>query len=466
MPYTGTHIAKEGKSVKVMAKYNGVRFLPPQFTKALILENPDPSLDAYLRQQGIVPDRLPETATQDVEAVIRRLQEGQHDLLFKRSRFMVDDRVLQASENLAAVMLCCIGDDSVDKEACAREGILVTNDPVSNARSVVEMVFGDMICMARRIFYSNDAGRQHLWTKDNRQRYEIKGKTISIIGLGNIGKQVAQMAEAFGMEVYFYDTSEIAREVGLTLGWKACGTIADAFRKGDFVTLHLSAEDPRGHSNRDLITYAHFAQFGADRGENSPRGFINAARGFLYDPDDLKRAIQEGKVSSAAVDVFPEEPGSARDAWQNPYADVSAIVTTPHIGAATQEAQPRIAAHVAGTTRLLNRYGTVRDTVFRPRHVISVDPDARPYWVLAVLHSTARGTKKAIDDGLYEAGANNADSNHLDFSKYDVAYDLSAIDQPLTDEQLWGIVEEARQLTGESNAIRAIRQFRVGSADG
>jgi D-3-phosphoglycerate dehydrogenase len=97
-----------------MPAVDHVRFLNSTFQKALILENPDPSLDDYLREQGIEPERLPETATQDVDFVVERLREGQHDLIYKRSRFPVDERIVQASQRLAAVMLCCIGDDSVD----------------------------------------------------------------------------------------------------------------------------------------------------------------------------------------------------------------------------------------------------------------------------------------------------------------------------------------------------------------
>ncbi len=448
----------------VLPVLTGVRTLRPRFQKALILENPDPVLDTYLREEGIEPDRLPEAMTQNVDAVIERLREGQHDLIFKRSKFQVTDAVLQASDHLAAIMLCCIGDDSVDKDACARRGVLVMNDPVSNGRSVVEMVLGEMICLARRIFTAHDAGRAHLWTKDNRRRYELKGKSVSIIGLGNIGKQVAQMAEAFGMRVYFYEQGEIAREVGTALGWTPCKNLTEAFRKGDFVTLHVSAEDPHGRSNRDIITYDHFAQLSADCETNSPRVFINAARGFLYDPADLKRAIDEGHVGAAAVDVFPEEPGSKMDGWKNPYAGLPEVVTTPHIGAATQEAQPRIAAHMAGTTRLFNRQGFVRDTVFAPRHVIGVDANP-PYWALTVVHSDARGTKKAIDDSIYEAGASNIQSSHRDFPKLGIAYDVSAIDQPLSEAQLHDLVRRAREISGEDHAIRSVRQFPVGTSD-
>ncbi len=436
------------------------RHLKPRFQKALVLEEPDPSLDDYLRQQGIEPERLPRSATQDVDGVIERLKEGQHDLLYKRSKFPVDERVLQASQNLAAIMLCCIGDDTVDKPACAREGVLVLNDPVSNGRSVVEMVIGEMIGLARRIFSANEAGRRHLWTKDSSRRYELLGKSLSIIGLGNIGKQVAQLADAIGMDIYFYDTSEVAREVGSTLGWTACSSLEEAFRHGDFVTLHVSAEDSKGHPNRGMITSDHFRQLAAERGANSPRAFINAARGFLYDPDDLKRAVEEGHVRAAAVDVFPDEPGSPEETWHNPYADMEEVVTTPHIGAATQEAQPRIAAHMATSTQLFNEQGTVRDTVFAQGQTIGVNAEP-PHWTLAVVHSDVRGTKKAIDDSIYEAGASNLQSNHRDFSDLGIAYDVSAIDEPLSDVQLDKLIERAIDLSGDPNAIRSIRQFKM-----
>ena len=437
-----------------------VRRLNSQFQRALILENPHPSLDEYLREQGIEPERLPESATQDAAFVLERLREGQHDLIFKRSRFIVDDAVLEASQKLAAVLLCCIGDDSVDKPACARHGVLVLNDPVSNGRSVAEMVMGEMIGLARRLFHANEAGRQHLWTKDSKQRYELKGKVLSVVGLGNIGKQVAQLAEGFGMQIRFYDTAEVAREVGAALGWTPSRTLSEAFREADVVSLHVSSEDARGATNADFVGYEHFAELGAARPEGSPRLFINAARGFLYRPDDLRRAVEEGHVRAAAVDVFPEEPGSSADAWQNPYADLPGVVTTPHIGAATEEAQPRIAAHIAGTTRLLARYGTVRDTVFAPRQTIGVEAEA-PYWALAVVHSDARGTKKALSDAIYEAGASNIQSSHRDFPKPGIAYDISAIDQPLEEAQLEDLVERARRLSKDETAIRSLRQFEV-----
>lgn len=442
-----------------MVKKDRVRFLQPSFKKALILENPDPQLDELLAEQGIEPERLPETATQDREFVLERLRDGQHDLLFKRSRFEVDQEVIEASDNLAAIMLCCIGDDSVDKEACAQEGVLVMNDPISNGRSVVEMVFGEFICLARRIFDAVDNNRDSKWTKDNIRRYELKGKTIGIIGLGNIGKAVAQMAESFDMEVVFHDSRELAREVGNTLGWTSCASMDEVFRKADFVTVHLSAEDYRGNSNKNVLGYEQFSQMGAERDENSPRIFLNLARGFLFEPDELIRAVKAGKVRYASVDVFPTEPGSKKDTWDNPYSDIAEIVSTPHIGAATQEAQPRIARHMANTTRLFNGYGTVRDTVFSPGSNISVSGAESPY-MLAVVHSDARGTKKAVSDTIFDAGLSNLESSHRDFAKYGFAYDLSAIDKPLSEDDLAELVERARSISSDPDAIRSVRLIK------
>lgn len=445
-----------------MPKIDDVRRLNSRFKKALVLENPDTSLDEYLREQGMEVERVPESLTTDREAILELLRNGQHDLIYKRSRFIVDEEVLAASENLAAVMLCCIGDDSVDKEACARAGVLVMNDPKSNARSVVELVFGEMICLARRIFESNDVSHRHEWTKNNRQRYEIKGKTLGVIGLGNIGTQVAQMGQAFGMDIVFYDDREVAREVGSALGWRACRTMREALRASDIVTVHTSAENYRGQSNKNMIGYEDLKELGSERDENSPRMFINAGRGFLYEPDDLVRAVREGFVRTAAVDVFPVEPGSGSDGWENPYADLPQIVTTPHIGAATQEAQPRIAAYVAGTTRMFNCSGRVRSCVYSPGHVIGVDTD-RPNYLLTVVHSDARGTKKAIADSIYDAGLNNIESSHIDFSKYGFAYDVSAMDRPLSEAQIEDLIERARTISGDPTAIRSIRQIKLSS---
>jgi D-3-phosphoglycerate dehydrogenase len=442
-----------------MPKVDGVRLLKGHFERALVLEGPDETLDDYLEDQGIETERYPRGVDED--KVVEALGERQHDLLFKRSQFEVNRRVLQASDELAAVMLCCIGDDSIDKQACADEGVMVMNDPVSNGWSVVEMVIGEMICLSRRIFGAVEATDRSQWTKDKLHRYELRGKSLSIIGLGNIGKQVAQMAENFGMSINFYDTDEVAREVGTTLGWNACDSISEAFREGDVVTVHVSAEDHRGNSNVGLLSYdEHFSQLAANRDESSPKLFINASRGFLFDADELIQAVEREEIRRAVVDVYPEEPSGSDEPWENPYADIACIRGTPHIGAATQEAQPRIAKHMGNTTHLFNKYGTVRNNVFGRGKRITVDPDD-PSYVLTVVHSDERGTKKAVDDCIYEAGVSNLGSSHRDFPRYGFAYDANALDKPLTDRQLEHLVESARSLSDDESAIRAIRLIEV-----
>ncbi len=433
------------------------RVLTGPFRRALILESPDKTLDDHLRRIGIEPVRP--DSTPNTDDLVRILEKDPYDLIFKRSRVQITERVLKAAPQLAAVMLCCIGDDSVDKEACAKHGVLVTNDPVSNARSVVELAFGEILCMSRRVFHAVDETNDNSFLKSKAQRYEIAGKTLGIFGLGNIGKQVARTAELLGMKVAFYDNRPVAREVGELLGWTFAPTLGDLFADSDIVTAHVSAFDYANRSNLNVITYDDFARMSENR-EDSPRIFVNLARGNIHSSEDLLRAANEGHIRQAMVDVFPSEPRNADDPWVNPYAENPNIFATPHIGAATHEAQPRIARHVAGTTNLLSNYGTLRNCVFEPKHTIGFDAGSFDH-VISVVHSTERGTKKALDDAIYAAGASNLMSAHRDFDRYKIAYDIVAIDKPLSEDQLSELVCEATRLSGDSIAIRSIRQVTV-----
>jgi D-3-phosphoglycerate dehydrogenase len=354
-------------------------------------------------------------------------------------------------------MLCCIGDDSVDKQACADAGILVMNDPISNGRSVVELVMGEMLCMGRRVFEAVDETNQSQFKKNNRARYELKGKTLSVIGLGNIGKQVAQFAEMMGMKVIFYDNRDVAREVGETLGWKSAPTLQDAFAQAHVVSLHLSANDCHGRSNEGRITAEVMEAMGSQVDVPGPKLFLNAARGVIHSAEDLLAAVDSGAIDYAFVDVFPEEPHHGKDAWVNPYAGHPRIYATPHIGAATQEAQPRIARHMARSTRLFNSFGHARDCVFSPKLPIGVQGLSEPSCVLAVVHSDRRGTKKAIDEAIFDAGLSNISSAHRDFPHLGIAYDVNVLDGALSCEQVQAMIKQAQDATGDPLAIRSVR---------
>lgn len=427
------------------------------FRRALVLENPDPLLDAHLAALGIACHR-PEVTPTDEAGLLRLLEQEPYELLFKRSRVEVTARVLEAAPSLFGVMLCCIGDDSVDKTACAAHGVLVTNDPISNGRSVAELVIGEMLCLSRRVFQAARELDRHEFRKSQRQRFEVHGKTLGILGLGNIGKQVARLGQALGMRVAFHDNREVAREVGITMGWEYCPTLHSLFAASDVLTCHVGATDYTGRSNDGLLQPEHFAAM-SEKNHESPRVFLNLARGSIHSAEDLVAAVDDHHIEVAMVDVFPVEPANADDEWRNPYAAHPRIFATPHIGASTLEAQPRIARHVAATTQRLSHMGTLRNCVFGPNHEVGLDVSDGVDHLLTVVHSNRRGTKKAVDDAVYHAGASNLMSVHRDYNDYGIAYDVVAVDRQLDDDALRSLIEDAARLTGDDTAIRAVRRL-------
>lgn len=430
-----------------------------RLSRAVVIENPDPLLDGLLAEQGVDVLRIDGAPTED--ELIEALNAHRAQALFKRSWVAVTRRVVEACPHLLAIQLCCIGDDSVDKFACADHGVLVMNDPVSNGQSVVELAIGHLLALSRRLYETDAACRRGLWEKTARERYEIRGKVLGVLGLGNIGRAVARTAESLGMQIRFYDTRQVAIEVGEEFGWQPVASIAELFRGSDCVTVHLSARDIHGRSNAGILTGDVLRQLGADRPADSPRIFLNLSRGFLHTVEDLREAVESGAIRRAAVDVYPDEPRPG-EPWQNPYRDLPRIAVTPHIGGSTREAQPRIARRVAQTFGAFSRYGSVRDCVFEPRVRLGLVEDGMEGGVLlAVAHATTRGTKRLIDDAIYAAGASNLSSAHKDFEGVDMAYDLAALDRPLSAHALHELAAAAARLTGDPRAIRSIRQIEL-----
>ena len=426
------------------------------FRNAVIVEGPHVSLDTHLQSIGITPHRLDTVPNES--ALIDAINATQAEVVFKRSRIPITREVLDACDSLAAVQLCCIGDDSVDKDAAADHGVMVFNDPVSNGRSVVELAVAHLIALARRLYETDVATHANRWEKNNKGRYEVAGKRLGIVGLGNIGRQVARVCKALGMEVQFFDSRPVAVEVGVEMGWTSCPDLETLFRSSDMVSVHTSARDFWGNDNDGFLDPV-LALLGADRDANAPRLFLNLARGNVHSVEALRDAIGRGAIRRAAVDVYPSEPRPG-ESWDNPYADEPRVTCTPHIGAATQEAQPRIARRVASTIAGFSQYGSVRDCVFAPRSVQSLKDSARGRTLLSVVHSTARGTKKAVDDAIYAAEASNLGSTHRDFD-IGIAYDLSVLDRPLTDTELGTLIANAEELSQDSHAVRSVRQIQV-----
>ena len=432
------------------------RILTTAFERGLIVESPHASLDGFLEAHGIAATRLDKVP--NTQSLIDALNETKAHVLFKRSRVTVPREVYEQCPHLHAVQLCCIGDDSVDKVAAAEHGVLVFNDPVSNARSVVELAVAHLIALARRLYETNTQTHNNEWHKNATSRYEVAGKQLGIVGLGNIGRQVARACEALGCQIRFFDNRLVAQEVGIEMGWTRCETMEELFRTSDMVTVHTSARDAWGNDNEGLLDPL-LGQLGAECDDNSPRLFLNLARGNVHSAEALQDAVRSGAIRRAAVDVYPSEPRPGSD-WKNPYADFPTIVCTPHIGAATQEAQPRIARRVARTTGEFSRFGALRDCVYSPRAMLMAPQPVSGNAVLAVVHSTERGTKKAVQDAIYEAEASTLASLQQDFPN-GIAYDLSVLDRPMPYAELERIVAIAEELSGTKNAVRAVRQMVI-----
>jgi len=426
--------------------------------RALIVEDPHLELDELLAKEGFEVVRIPGSAPEE-EELIRLLQTHRSHVLFKRSRVPVTRKVVESCPDLFAVQLCCIGDDSVDKQACADHGVLVFNDPVSNGRSVVELVIADLIALSRRLYETDQDCRNGLWEKSDKERYEIQGKVLGIFGLGNIGRAVARAAEALGMQVCFYESRPVMAEVGREMGWRSVANLTELFRSSDCVTCHPSARDSEGKSNAGILTYELLSQLGRDRGPSSPRIFLNLARGFLHSSEDLLQAVAERHIRRAAVDVYPTEPRGKDDPWLNPYRNEPRIALSPHIGASTQEAQPRIARRVAQTLGAFSKWGSLRDCVFNPAQRLGlVEDGVEGRAILVVTHAAWRGSKIAVDNAIYEAGASNLSSAHKDFEALGVAVELAALDQPISEADVQKMIEVAERLTGRPGVIRSVRQ--------
>jgi len=438
-----------------------VRIRTKPFDRAVVVENPHESLDGRLAEAGIEVTRL--DAVPDEAGLVEVLRDTGAQVLFKRSRVPVTRTLVESCPELFAVQLCSIGTDSVDAVACAEHGVMVFNDPVSNGRSVVELAIAHAIALCRRLYETDVAMHDNRWEKSASGRFEVLDKELGIVGLGNIGRQVARAAEALGMRVRFYDNRHVAQEVGHEMGWVRCASLSELFRTSDLVTIHTSARDTHDRDNQGFLDDV-LGELGAERPSTSPRVFLNLARGNLHSTESLLAAVHAGAIRRAAVDVYPEEPRPGDAAWLNPYASEPRITCTPHIGAATMEAQPRIARRVSTTMSRFGRLGALRDCIYSPRAVMGVGEPLAGQAILAVVHSVSRGTKKAVDDAIFEAEASNLGSMHQDFPN-GIAYDLSVLDRPLKDEELERLINRAVDLAKDPQAVRSIRQMVVEGSD-
>jgi D-3-phosphoglycerate dehydrogenase / 2-oxoglutarate reductase len=303
---------------------------PKEKINILFLENISDVAVKHFNNNGYVNVKKIGGALSE-EQLIKEIK--QVHLLGIRSKTQITAKVLAAAEKLQAIGCFCIGVNQVDLKAATQQGIAVFNAPYSNTRSVAELVIGASIMLIRKIVDKNIAAHKGIWLKEATGSYELRGKTLGIIGYGNIGSQLSVLAEGLGMKVIFYDT-----ETKLPLGNASdAKTLKDVVGKADIISLHV----PELASTKNLINKTILKSF------KKGSILINYARGEVVDLDALAKALQEGLIGGAAIDVFPWEPEKNGDTFTSPLQGVSNVLLTPHIGGSTQEAQNNIGEDVS-----------------------------------------------------------------------------------------------------------------------
>jgi D-3-phosphoglycerate dehydrogenase len=310
-------------------------------------------------------------------------------LLGIRSKTQVTRRILEQAGKLQAIGCFCIGVNQVDLKTATQKGIAVFNAPYSNTRSVAELVIGASIMLIRRIPDKNRFAHNGLWQKEAKGSYELRGKTLGLIGYGNIGTQVSILAESMGMRVKFYDVV-----TKLPLGnAEACRTLKELVSTSDIISLHVP-ETPQTKNliNKNLL-------------KNFKRGSIllNYARGEVVDIDALAKALESGQLGGAAIDVFPWEPEKNGDAFTTPLQGLTNVLLTPHIGGSTEEAQQNIGVDVSH--KLFNYLEMGISTGSHSIPELALPPQEGTHRILHI-HKNVPGVLSSINNSLASKNIN------------------------------------------------------------
>jgi D-3-phosphoglycerate dehydrogenase len=381
--------------------------------RALLLENIHPDATARLTKAGY-----------EVQTMSRALGEDElisslpgFSLLGIRSQTHITDRVLESAPDLLSVGAFCIGTNQVDLTAAARRGVAVFNAPFSNTRSVVELAIAEIISMARRLPEKNTNMHKGVWDKSASGSHEVRGRTLGIVGYGNIGTQLSVIAEALGLTVYFYDIAD-----KLAIGnARRCSTLNELLESSETVTLHVDGRP----GNSGFFGEEEFARM-------RPRSlFLNLSRGFVVDHAALRRNIESGHIAGAAIDVFPSEPKGRGDEFVSELRGLPNVILTPHIGGSTEEAQQDIGEYVSGKLVDYAAVGNSSMSVNYPGVALPAVPGSHR---LVHLHKNVPGVLASINRILADHGVNV--EGQLLRTKDDLGYVLTDIGSSYSEEVL------------------------------
>jgi D-3-phosphoglycerate dehydrogenase len=345
-----------------------------------------------------------------------------------RSRTQLTADVLAAADRLMVVGCFCIGTNQVDLATARRRGIPVFNAPFSNTRSVAELVLAEIVLLLRGIPHKNAAAHRGEWIKSAAGSHEARGKTLGIVGYGHIGTQVGLLAEAFGMQVLFFDVV-----TKLALGnAQPVRSLDELLARADVVTLHV----PETPQTRWLVGPAQIARMKAGA------SLVNASRGTVVDIDALAAALRSGHLAGAAVDVFPVEPEANGEPFVSPLCAFDNVILTPHIGGSTAEAQQNIGAEVAEKLLRYSNNGSTLTAVDFPE--VSLPAHQGKHRLLHI-HRNQPGMLSQVND-VFSRHRVNVAAQHLQ-TDAEIGYVVIDVDPGARDDTR-GLLAELAGIAG------------------
>jgi D-3-phosphoglycerate dehydrogenase len=353
--------------------------------EVLLLENIHPAATEVFRRNGFrVHTRSHSLGEADLIEALQGIS-----LVGIRSNTKITEKVLENAPDLTAIGAFCIGTNQIDLGAAADRGIAAFNAPYSNTRSVVELVIGEIIALARRLTEKTQRMHDGVWDKSAQGSHEVRGRTLGIVGYGNIGTQLSNLAESLGFRVIFFDTEDRLAHGNA----RRVPTLDHLLAEADVVSLHVDGRP----GNAGMFGNTEFAKM-------KPRSlFINASRGMVVDDVALREHILSGHIAGAAIDVFPVEPKAQGDPFESALRGLPNVILTPHVGGSTQEAQEEIGHFVS--TKLTNYVlnGSTALSVNLPE--VPVPPLDQGFRI-ALLHHNVPGVLASVNQMLAEHEAN------------------------------------------------------------
>ncbi|GAB7357246.1 hypothetical protein MBLNU459_g8225t1 [Dothideomycetes sp. NU459] len=388
--------------------------------KVLLLENVNTTGQDILRQQGYQVEALKSSLPED--QLIEKIRDVH--VIGIRSKTKLTAKVLREAKNLFVIGCFCIGTNQVDLKYAAEAGIAVFNSPFSNSRSVAELVIAEIVALARQLGDRSMELHNGVWNKVSAGCWEVRGKTLGIVGYGHIGNQLSVLAEAMGMKVIYFDVINL-----MSMGTAHQVPSLKALLEGsDFVTLHV----PELPETKNMIGKEQFEQM------RNGSYLINASRGTVVDIPELINAMRSGKIAGAAIDVFPHEPAgngeyfhNELNSWAEDLRSLKNLILTPHIGGSTEEAQSAIGIEVADALKRYVNEGTTLGAVNMPEVSLrSLTTDEPNHVRVIYIHKNVPGVLRRVNEIW---GDHNVDKQMTD-SRGDVAYLMADISNVGQDE--------------------------------